>query len=47
MAHFGDELKAQAGVAFDRMKQAALDAREMSASAELMGHMTLAAKGKK
>ncbi len=47
MAHFGEELKAQAGVAFDRMKQAALDAREISARAELMRHMLLAATAKK
>lgn len=47
MAHFGDELTAQAGMAFDRMKQAALDAREISTRAELMRHMLLAATGKK
>jgi hypothetical protein len=47
MAHFGEELKAQAGVAFDRMKQAALEAREISARAELMRHMLLAATAKK
>jgi nitroreductase len=47
MAHFGEELKAQAGAAFDRMKQAALDAREISARAELMRHMLLAATAKK
>jgi hypothetical protein len=47
MAHFGDELRAQAGAAFDRMKQAALEAREISARAELMRHMLLAATGKK
>jgi hypothetical protein len=47
MAHFGDELKAQAEAAFERMQRAALEAREISARAELMRHMLLAATGKK
>lgn len=47
MAHFGDELKAQAEAAFERMQLAALEAREVSARAELMRHMLLAATGKK
>jgi hypothetical protein len=47
MAHFGDELKTQAAEAFARMKEAALAAREVSARAELMRHMLLAATGKK
>jgi hypothetical protein len=47
MAHFGDELKVQAAAAHARMKDAALAARELSARAELMRHMLLAATGKK
>jgi hypothetical protein len=47
MVHFGEELKTQADAAFKRMQKAALEAREVSARAELMRHMQLAATGKK
>jgi hypothetical protein len=47
MAHFGDELQTLAAEAVALMKSTALTAREISARAELMRHMLLAATGKK
>jgi hypothetical protein len=45
--HFGDELKQEAEAAFARMQRAALEARAISARAELMRHMLLAANAVK
>jgi hypothetical protein len=47
MAHFGEELQTRAAEAFALMTATALAAREISARAELMRHMLLAATGKK